>query len=269
MGGQRKKESAVLQPGEDKSDGLKQADLWLERCWGKMPKRMQLLDERIVWMQVLSEKEVDEIIQKAKLMDIPSPFSALERWMEFLGPPPWPMWLVVRGVPLHAWHEEVFRLIGNCISRIVLVNGSTTSMEDLQDGRIKVLMDKTVSLPCSMPLWVEDLRFFIQIEEEAKASNSFSKHDGWKRYGCRRSSVKRCLRKEMMTSAACIRILKSPPKNFPTVKSPLKFLKLGLEIYNRFLKRDEPEDNFFAGGLQSEESLSCQLKDWAKLQAQC
>lgn len=39
--------------------------------------------------------------------------------MEVLGSPRSPTWVKVKGLPLQAWHEGVFRLIGDCIGRTV------------------------------------------------------------------------------------------------------------------------------------------------------
>lgn len=75
---------------KSKSDGLKQVESWLESCWGKMPHNMQMLDDQVVWMQVSSPGEVEEILLLAATGDFPSPFSVLQRWMEVLGSPPNP-----------------------------------------------------------------------------------------------------------------------------------------------------------------------------------
>lgn len=104
-------------------------------------------------MQFQSEEEVEEVLMVAKDQDINSPFTVLERWMEHLGPPPCPSWVRVKGIPLHVWHEEVFRLIGNCLGRTVEIDERIRSMEgDLQRGRIKVLLNKNVSIHCTMPI---------------------------------------------------------------------------------------------------------------------
>lgn len=84
--------------------------------------------------------------------------------MEYLDPPPSPSWVRVKGVPLHVWDEEVFRLVGNCLGRTAEIDGYTSSMVNLQEGRIKVLLNKTLSLPCSVLIWVNDLKFSISIE---------------------------------------------------------------------------------------------------------
>lgn len=81
--------------------GLREAELWSDQCWGKMPIRLQLLKDQIVWIQLSSEKEVDEVLQNAAEDSAPSPFLAVECSMEFLGPPPHPTWVLMKGVPLH------------------------------------------------------------------------------------------------------------------------------------------------------------------------
>lgn len=69
---------------------------------GKIPARLNLIEERMVWIQLLSE-EVEEVLLLA--FDLASsPFSALERWMESMGRPPSISRFRFRGVPLHAWN---------------------------------------------------------------------------------------------------------------------------------------------------------------------
>lgn len=42
--------------------------------------------------------------------------------MECPGYPPRPCWLKINGVPLHAWPEDVFNLLGGCLGRTVEVD---------------------------------------------------------------------------------------------------------------------------------------------------
>lgn len=84
---------------------------------------------------------------KARDQRFQLPFIVLERWMEVLGPPPRPLWVHVKGLPLHIWHEKVFDLIGEFLGRAVKVDWRTVEEVDLQWGRIKVILNKTVSLP--------------------------------------------------------------------------------------------------------------------------
>lgn len=66
--------------------------------------------------------------------------------------------MFVKGVPLHVWHEEVFCLIENCLGRTSMVDKEMIAEENLLSRRIKVLMNKPVTLPCLLALWVEELR---------------------------------------------------------------------------------------------------------------
>ena len=77
----------------------------------------------------------------------PSPFSLLERWMEVLYTPPRPLWVTVQGLPLQAWHEGTFRLIGDCLGQTMEVDERTKKKEKLKAGRIEILLDKSVTLP--------------------------------------------------------------------------------------------------------------------------
>lgn len=96
--------------------------------------------------------------------DCASPLSALEKWMEVLGSPPSPSWVTVRGMPLQAWHDGTFKPRGNCLGRTLEVDEKTQKMEHLKVGRIKILLDNSVSLPLQVPAWVDDLMFMVLVE---------------------------------------------------------------------------------------------------------
>lgn len=119
-----------------------------------------------MWMQFLTEKEVEEVLRNATRTEDPSPFIVLERWMEYLGHPPRPCWIKVKGMPLHAWHEEVFRLRGGCFGKTLEVDKKTIRKEHLVEGRVIVMLDNTTPLPSSVSIWVEEVRFSVQVEKE-------------------------------------------------------------------------------------------------------
>lgn len=108
---------------KSKVDGLRQAEEWIDRCWGKIPDKIQRLGKQAVWINFISEKEVEEFLHSVEAEgESSSPYSVLERWMECMGPPPNPVGLKIQGAPLHVWHEDVFKLIGNCLGRTVEVD---------------------------------------------------------------------------------------------------------------------------------------------------
>lgn len=41
-----------------------------------------------------------------------------------------------------------------------------TQKEFLTEGIIKIMLDKSVTLPLSVLVWVEDLRFMVLVEED-------------------------------------------------------------------------------------------------------
>ena len=67
--------------------GLKEITRWIETCWGRRPHNVQLIDERVVWLQFSTPREVEKALFKAASRDCSSPFSMVERWMEVLGSP--------------------------------------------------------------------------------------------------------------------------------------------------------------------------------------
>lgn len=67
---------------------------------GKMPVNVLLLEDHVVWIQLRSEKEVHEVLKSAEGNS--SPLPVLERWMDWLGSPPNPSWVRIKGLPLWA-----------------------------------------------------------------------------------------------------------------------------------------------------------------------
>lgn len=52
------------------------------------------------------------------------------------------------------------------------VDERTRKREHLKVGRLKILLDKSVTLPLQVPVWVEDLRFMVLVEEEKRQQES-------------------------------------------------------------------------------------------------
>lgn len=77
-----------------------------------MVTRINKFDEDAVPLQLQSIKEVEEVLACAENKS-ESPFLTIERWMEEIGAPPRPQCVRMSGVPLHAWREGVFRLLGD------------------------------------------------------------------------------------------------------------------------------------------------------------
>lgn len=99
---------------KEKLASTEQIEFWIQESCALLPFKLQKLDERVVWLRLSSSYEVDEFLLKIAVTGgSSSPFSMIERWMEVLGTPPNPIWVKVKGVPLQAWHEGVFRLIGD------------------------------------------------------------------------------------------------------------------------------------------------------------
>ena len=85
---------------------------------------------------------MDEVLQNAAEDSAPSPFLAVECLMDFLGPPPHPTWVLMKGVPLHTWIKEAFKLLGNCLGRAVEIDRRIMSKEHSQSGLIKVTLNR-------------------------------------------------------------------------------------------------------------------------------
>lgn len=118
---------------------------------------------------------MEEVLELVKAKRTVSPFSLLERWMEWLGSPLRCSWIKVKGMPLQAWHEGVFRLVGNCLGRTVEVDKKTVQKDYLKESRIRVQVDKPVTLPTQLSIWVEDLKFSVSVERWRRKKGSSRK----------------------------------------------------------------------------------------------
>lgn len=136
--------------------GETRVDAWLQDVWGKMTVKTKLIDTDTVIMRFLSEKEVNNVLRCAKTLS--SPFVVVDRWMEVTGSPQRPYWVRFHKDPLHAWREEVFRLLGDCLGATLEVYQLTSSKEMLTHGRVKVFMGKVCKLSVQIPLWVGNLQ---------------------------------------------------------------------------------------------------------------
>lgn len=62
-----------------------------------MPDKVQMLGEKAVWIKFISDKDLEEFLDKADFEHDSSTFSMLMRWMECMGSPPSPVRLKFRG----------------------------------------------------------------------------------------------------------------------------------------------------------------------------
>lgn len=148
---------------------MQRADIWLTSSVGLVPVRLSLLDEQTVWMVFVSEEKADKARVRAP-GDPSSPFLAVEKWMEVLGHPRKPVWVHMKGVPLHVWQESVFRKLGDCLGQTVDVDPWMISTKNLQFKRVKLLMDGSRKLPTALSLWYDEFRSEVVVEEEAQLS---------------------------------------------------------------------------------------------------
>lgn len=117
---------------------------WLGRSWGKSAVGVKKMEADIVLLQFQSTEEAEEVLLCAK--DNPSsPFLAIDRCMEVLEAPSHPQWVRMLGVPMHAWREGVFRLLGDCLGQTLEVDHATCSKEVIFPGRVRCCLGKSSS----------------------------------------------------------------------------------------------------------------------------
>lgn len=60
-------------------------------------------------------------------------------------------------VPLQAWREGVFWLLGDCLGQTSEVDPKTCSKEIISHGKVKISLGRVIQLPVQIPLLVGDL----------------------------------------------------------------------------------------------------------------
>lgn len=71
------------------------------------------------------------------------------------------------GVPLQAWREGIFRLLGDCLGQTLELDPRMRSKKIISHGRIKVLLGKVNKLSKQIPLLVRDLQTYVLAEVDA------------------------------------------------------------------------------------------------------
>lgn len=134
----------------------------------------KMMDEETMLVQLNSFKEVEEIMANAD--DPSSPFVGLERWLEVRGSPPRPRRVRISRVPLQAWLERIFRLLGNCLGHTIEVDPKTSSKEVISHGRVKVLLRRVHKFPAQIPLLAGDLQILATAEVETNSNDGLFKN---------------------------------------------------------------------------------------------
>lgn len=75
----------------------------------------------------------------------------------------------------------MFTLLGNSIGRTFKVAIGMVQKKDMEVGKVKVLLDNRRTIPVSIPLWAEDVKFYVEIsldDEEILASEALQVDNG-------------------------------------------------------------------------------------------
>lgn len=125
---------------------------------------VSLLDEQTVWVLFVSEVEA-EISRATAAADLKgSLFFSVKRWMEILERPPRTYWVRMRGLSLHIWRASVFHKLGDCLGRSMEADQDTISLENLQYGRVKILLGESRKLLTKLRIWWDDLSVVVEVE---------------------------------------------------------------------------------------------------------
>ncbi|GLT93322.1 hypothetical protein SLE2022_111200 [Rubroshorea leprosula] len=95
------------------------------------------------------------------------------------------MWLRRSGVPLKAWGERCFQMIGETIGEVLMVHEDTKKKSILWDGRVLILSSKSSKISKQVKMKVGEQVFEIEIVEEEWRSDP----DWWLSENDRRSEL--------------------------------------------------------------------------------
>ncbi|GLU06333.1 hypothetical protein SLE2022_233750 [Rubroshorea leprosula] len=102
----------------------------------------------------------------------------IDTWFEFVLP--WAIassyrsrlvWVRISGIPLNAWSDRCFNMIGGIVGEVVMVHEDTKSKSMLCEGRVLVLVPETHKILKVLKLMVDGQLYEIQIVEEEWRSN--------------------------------------------------------------------------------------------------
>ncbi|GLU23242.1 hypothetical protein SLE2022_392640 [Rubroshorea leprosula] len=94
-------------------------------------------------------------------------------------------WLRISGVPLKAWGERCFQMIGETIGEVLLVHEDTKKKAILWDGRVLILCSESSKISNQVKLKVGEQVYEIEITEEEWRSDP----DWWLTENGRRSDL--------------------------------------------------------------------------------
>ncbi|GLU09812.1 hypothetical protein SLE2022_266520 [Rubroshorea leprosula] len=97
----------------------------------------------------------------------------METWFESISP--WAVatahrsrlvWVRISGIPLKAWSDKCFTMIGGTVGEVVRVHEDTKSKSVLCEGRVLILVPKTQKVSKILKLKVDGQLYEVQIVEE-------------------------------------------------------------------------------------------------------
>ncbi|GKV51081.1 hypothetical protein SLEP1_g57759 [Rubroshorea leprosula] len=93
-------------------------------------------------------------------------FESLKPWEKATEEKSRMVWLRIAGVPLKAWSERCFRMIGETIGEVLMIHDDTKKKSILWDGRVLILCPDSSKISKRTKLRVEEQVYEIEIVEE-------------------------------------------------------------------------------------------------------
>ncbi|KAK8709600.1 hypothetical protein V6N13_060614 [Hibiscus sabdariffa] len=121
----------------------------------------------------LNNEEIRRDLEKGNWEALSDWFVKVEPWTSNAPPPYRVTWLVIQGVPLHAWNEKSFSNIANLWGELISIDSGTLNMTNYISGFIQIStkqlskIDETILLNC------KNVKFSVRVFEATDDSRLF------------------------------------------------------------------------------------------------
>eukprot|EP00268_Persea_americana_P060228 TRINITY_DN7477_c1_g1_i5.p1 TRINITY_DN7477_c1_g1~~TRINITY_DN7477_c1_g1_i5.p1 ORF type:complete len:335 (-),score=59.40 TRINITY_DN7477_c1_g1_i5:653-1657(-) len=119
----------------------------------------------LLWIKPISQEGFSKLSKMESLVN-DCLVRQLDQWTEVLGPALHPVWVRLRGIPLHAWDEKVFHRLGECLGMVMEIDKEAVCQQRVDRVRVLILRDPQQSIIQKIALEVEDVRFFVSVAVE-------------------------------------------------------------------------------------------------------
>lgn len=145
------------------------------RYKGGIQVEVKRLSCSLFWIKPISQENFCKLSNMYSLVN-DSHVRRVDRWTEVLGPVLHPVWVSLKGIPLHAWDEKVFHRLGECLGIVMEIDEEATCRERIDRVRVLILRDPQRSIPQKIALEIEGVLFyvFVGVDDDCRCSGKIS-----------------------------------------------------------------------------------------------